>query len=74
VIPIDPIIPHAVAPLGQILPVEQIPIPAAHVTTLPCVQPTPFDSSVSEAIVMLAVVGLGLVVWLIVQMIREWRA
>jgi hypothetical protein len=82
VIPIDPIIPHAVEPVVPVVPHivgplapsllhTQVAIPVVHTTVLPCAETPP---GIQQMIIMLAVVGLGLMVWLVVQTIREWHA
>jgi hypothetical protein len=68
--PVTPVVPHVIAPVGPYLPRLAVDMPVVRSSVLPCAPP----SGASEAVLLLAIVGLGLIVWLVVQMIREWRA
>jgi hypothetical protein len=65
------VVPHVIAPVGPYLPRLAVDMPVVRSLVLPCAPP---PSGASEAVLLLAIVGLGLIVWLVVQMIREWRA
>jgi hypothetical protein len=71
--PVTPVVPHVIAPVGPYLPRLAVDMPVVRSSVLPCAPP-PVPSGASEAVLLLAIVGLGLIVWLVVQMIREWRA